>query len=90
MPHEIKDLFKDWLVSNLPLKADRVISLHRQCRGGKLNDARFGHRMRGQGVFADLIRNRFRLAKQRLGLDRKLPRLRTDLFEVPGDQLRLL
>lgn len=90
MPHEIKDLFRNWLIEHFPLKADRVISLHRQCRGGKLNDARFGHRMRGQGVYAGLIRERFRLAKRRFGLDRKTPRLRTDLFEIPGDQLRLL
>ena len=89
MPHEIKDLFRNWLINHFPLKADRVISLHRQCRGGKMNDSRFGHRMRGQGVYADLIRERFRLAKQRWGLDQKLPRLRTDLFERPQDQLRL-
>ncbi len=90
MPHEIKDLFKNWLINHFPLKADRVISLHRQCRGGKMNDPRFGHRMRGHGLYADLIRNRFRLAKKRFGLDRTMPRLRTDLFEIPGDQLRLL
>ena len=90
MPHEIKDLFINWLVSHYPLKADRVIALHRQCRGGRLNDSRFGHRMRGQGIYADMIRKRFGLAKKRFGLDRKLPRLRTDLFEPPGDQMRLL
>ena len=90
MPHEIKDLFKGWLTDHFPLKSDRVIALHRQCRGGRLNDPRFGHRMRGEGVYADLIRSRFGLAKKRFGLDRTLPRLRTDLFEVPGDQLRLL
>jgi len=89
MPHEIKDLFRNWLIEHFPLKADRVISLHRQCRGGKLNDPRFGHRMRGDGVYADLIRRRFGLAKKRFGLDRRLPRLRTDLFEVPGNQLKL-
>ena len=90
MPYEIKDLFRNWLLNHFPLKADRVISLHRQCRGGKLNDPRFGHRMRGHGVYADLIRRRFALAKKRFGLDRTLPRLRTDLFEVPSDQLTLL
>lgn len=89
MPHEIKGLFRNWLVNHFPLKADRVISLHRQCRGGKLNDPRFGHRMRGQGVYAELIRERFRLAKQRWGLDQRLPKLRIDLFERPEDQLRL-
>ena len=90
MPHEIKDLFRNWLVHHEPLKADRVLSLHRQCRGGRLNDPRFGHRMRGEGSYAALIEKRFRLARKRFGLDRTLPDLRTDLFRRPGDQLRLL
>lgn len=90
MPHEIKELFRNWLIHHEPLKTGRVISLLRQCRGGKLNDARFGHRMKGQGTLAALIGRRFDVAKKRLGLDRRLPTLRTDLFEAPGDQLRLL
>ncbi len=89
MPHEIKELFSQWLIEHEPLKAARVLSLHQQCRGGKMNDARFGHRMRGQGAYADLIRERFKAAKRRFSLDRALPRLREDLFEPPGDQLRL-
>ncbi len=89
MPHEIKDLFRNWLINHFPLKAGHVLSLHRQCRGGKLNDPRFGHRMRGQGAYADLIRARFKSGKKRFGLDQEMPRLRTDLFEPPGDQMRL-
>ena len=89
MPHEIKELFQNWLGEHLPLKADRVMALHRQCRGGRLNDTRFGYRMQGQGTFADLIRMRFKLTKKHVGLDRKLPSLRTDLFRKPGDQLQL-
>jgi DNA repair photolyase len=90
MPHEIKELFRNWLIHHEPLKADRVIALHRQCRGGRLNDARFGHRMRGQGAYAALIGQRFRLARKRFRLDRALPALRADRFEPPGAQLRLL
>jgi len=89
MPHEIKGLFRNWLLHHEPLKADRVLSLHRQCRGGGLNDPRFGHRMRGEGVYADLLARRFQVARKRLGLDRKIPDLRMDLFKKPGDQLRL-
>ena len=89
MPHEIKELFRNWLLHHEPLKADRILSLHRQCRGGRLNDPRFGHRMRGEGTYADLIARRFQLARNRLGLDRDIPDLRTDLFKRPGDQLRL-
>ncbi|MEZ5932927.1 MAG: PA0069 family radical SAM protein [Alphaproteobacteria bacterium] len=89
MPHEIKDLFRNWLHHHEPLKADRVLSLHRQCRGGRLNDPRFGSRMRGEGPYAELIARRFKLARSRLGLERRIPELRTDLFQKPGDQLRL-
>ena len=90
MPHEIKDLFRHWLIQHEPLKAERVLSLQRQCRDGRLNDARFGHRMRGEGNYAKLIGRRFQLARKRLGLCRKIPDLRLDLFRKPGDQLRLL
>ena len=90
MPHEIKELFRNWLLHHEPLKADRVISLHRQCRGGRLNDPRFGHRMRGDGTYAELIARRFRIARKRYGLDRRIPDLNTELFKKPGDQLRLL
>jgi len=90
MPHEIKELFRNWLLHHEPMKAERVLSLHRQCRGGRLNDPRFGHRMRGEGTYAALIGRRFRLARKRYGLDREIPELRTDLFRRPGDQLRLL
>ncbi len=89
MPHEIKELFSDWLTKHQPLKAKRVISLHRQCRGGRWNDAEFGRRMRGQGPYADLIARRFDRSRRRFGLDRDFPPLRTDLFERPSDQLRL-
>jgi len=62
LPHELKDLFREWLALNVPERAEHVMSLIRQMRGGKDNDARFGSRMRGEGEFAELIRQRFRLA----------------------------
>ncbi|HKY80878.1 MAG TPA: radical SAM protein, partial [Sphingobium sp.] len=59
-------------------------------RGGRDNDPDFGARMRGQGVWADLIRTRFRKARQRAGFSGEKLRLRTDLFQPPqGPQLRL-
>jgi len=90
MPHEIKDLFRNWLIHHEPLKAERILSLLRQCRDGRLNDPRFGHRMRGEGTYAKLLSRRFELARKRLGLDRDIPDLRLDLFQKPGNQLRLL
>jgi len=69
LPHELKDLFKDWLALNVPERAEHVMSLIRQMRGGKDNDARFGSRMRGEGEFAELVRQRFRLACRRHGIN---------------------
>jgi DNA repair photolyase len=67
LPHELKDLFREWLDLHLPERAGHVMSLIRQMRGGRENDPRFGHRMRGVGPFAELIRARFHVAKRRLG-----------------------
>jgi DNA repair photolyase len=60
-----------------------VMSLVRDTRGGKDYNAAWGDRMRGEGAYATLMQQRFAKAKERFGLDRKLPALRTDLFEPP-------
>ncbi len=67
LPHEVKDLFREWLAIHFPERAEHVMSLIRQMRGGRDNDPRFGSRMRGEGVFADMIRARFQVARRRLG-----------------------
>jgi len=69
LPYELKDLVREWLELNVPERATHVMSLIRQMRGGKDNDARFGSRMRGEGEFAGLIRQRFRLACRRHGIN---------------------
>ena len=94
LPHEIKDLFRDWLAEHFPLKADHVMSLIRDMRGGRDNDPQFGSRMRGTGPIAELLRSRFDIACRRLMLNsgkRELPQ-RTHLFRPPiltGSQLSL-
>jgi DNA repair photolyase len=93
LPHEIKDLFEAWLDAHAPLRKDHVLSLVRQCRGGRLNDSAFGQRMRGEGAYAQLIARRFAIARRKAGLEPTDRSLRTDLFEPPaGDtrQLRLI
>ena len=67
LPHELKTLFREWLEQHLPLRAEHVLSLIQQMRGGRDYDSEFGTRMRGEGVFAQLIAKRFQLAHQRLG-----------------------
>jgi DNA repair photolyase len=68
LPYELKDLFREWLALHVPDRAEHVMSLINQMRGGRDNDARFGSRMRGEGPFADLIRQRFRLAVRKFGI----------------------
>ena len=85
LPHEIKDLFQAWLEEHAPLKAEHVMSRVRDTRGGKDYDARFGVRMRGQGVFAELIARRFHVAWKRLGYTDSEP-LTAAGFVPPGPE----
>ncbi len=87
LPHELKDLFREWLELHQPLRAAHVMSLVQQMRGGRDNDPRFGTRMRGEGVFAQLIARRFRLARERLGFaDRDSIALDESQFRPPSAQ----
>ena len=67
LPHELKDIWREWLELHYPERAAHVMSLVRQMRGGKDYDAEFGKRMRGEGPFAQLIASRFRRAHRALG-----------------------
>lgn len=87
LPLEVEPLFEAWLEEHHPLRARHVLSLLRELRGGQLYDPRFGSRMRGEGVFADLLAQRFAVATRRCGLDGGLPPFRTDLFKVPESAL---
>lgn len=70
LPGEVKDLFYEWLEAHYPERANRVRSRIRELRGGRDYDSRFGHRMRGQGPWAELLRRRFEEACRRHGLER--------------------
>jgi DNA repair photolyase len=69
LPGEVAALFEEWLREHRPLAAGRVLGLIRGMRGGRLNDPRFGHRMRGGGPYAAMLAARFAAACRRLGLD---------------------
>jgi len=85
LPWEVKDLFKDWLERNYPLKAAHIMARIRDTRGGRENDPEFGSRMKGEGQFAELIRNRFAIACKRLGLNEgRRNQLDTTQFRRPG------
>jgi DNA repair photolyase len=83
LPLEIKDLFDEWLHAHRPDRADRVLSLIRQLRGGSLYKAEFGARMKGEGPIAELLGARFQAAVKRLGFNKTRYRLDTMRFAVP-------
>jgi DNA repair photolyase len=82
LPHEVKDLFREWLAAHEPLKAEHVMNRVRELRGGRDYDATFGDRLRGTGKYAEFIRDRFRLAYKRLDFP-GMTAMRTDLFKPP-------
>ncbi len=84
LPYELKDLFKDWLAVNYPLKAAHVMSRLRGMRGGRENDPNFGSRFRGEGLFSELLAQRFHKACDKLGLNREDFEPETGLFRPPG------
>ena len=84
LPYAVAPLFEEWLARHLPEKKDKVLSRIRSIRGGKLNDSRFGKRMRGEGIFAEQISQMFHVARRRAGgLDHE-PELSTASFRHPG------
>jgi DNA repair photolyase len=92
LPLEVRELFDEWLHAHRPLAAGRVLSLIADARGGRLNDPRFGHRMKGGGAYVELIGKRFATAARRLGLAQgEAEPLDVTQFRVPhaGGQLGL-
>ena len=92
LPLEIKDLFREWLETERPDRASRVMSLVRQMRGGKDYDPQWNTRMKGEGPIAAMIEARFRSARRRLGLERERLSLDVGAFRVPpaaGEQMNL-
>ncbi len=87
LPLELDALVTDWFAEHYPGRQQHAMALVRATRGGKAYDAAFGTRMTGTGAYADLIAQRMRLARRRLGYPEMRRRLRTDLFRVPSDQL---
>lgn len=70
LPYELKQLFREWLALHAPQRAEHVMSLVQQMNGGRDYDSNFATRMRGQGVFAELLRKRFEVACRKHGFGR--------------------
>lgn len=83
LPWEVKTLFEDWLNAHFPDRAQRVLHRIEDLRNGRRNDPNFGSRMRGTGIWADLLRQRFAVATRKLGLNRHRLALDCDRFQPP-------
>ena len=83
LPHELGDLLAGWLQEHYPQRRRRVLKLIASCRGGRLNDSRFGDRMRGRGPYAAALHQRFRGVLRRLGLEDGPPPLEVGRFSPP-------
>jgi DNA repair photolyase len=95
LPNELKTLFKEWLAEHFPQRAEHVMSIVRQMRGGRENDPNFGTRMSGTGNYAELMQKRFDIACRRFGLNcrdgagRETPDLDCTRFRPPSPEGQL-
>ncbi len=90
LPLTVAPVFEQWLEQNFPEKKEKVLNRIRAIRGGKLNDPRFGSRMRGEGIFAEQISRMFHVARRKAGIPDDGPELSTADFRRPdGSQLAL-
>jgi DNA repair photolyase len=89
LPHGVAALFGQWLEQHFPERKEKVLGRIRETRGGRLNDSRFGKRMRGEGELAETIKKVFTLACRRAGITGRGPELSTAAFRRQGEQ-RLL
>jgi DNA repair photolyase len=85
LPYGVKDIFTEWLKLNFPEKLERILGTIREVRGGRLNVSDFATRMRGEGPYADQVRQMFHVFRERLGFGARMAELRTEHFRRPGD-----
>jgi DNA repair photolyase len=84
LPYGVKDLFTQWLEQHFPDRKEKVLGRIRAIRGGKLNDSSFKTRMRGEGLFADMVKQMFEVAKAKEKFPGK-PKLSTTAFRRPNE-----
>ena len=84
LPYEVAPLFREWLSVHFPERGDKVMSIVRSIRGGRDNDPGFFSRMKPSGVWAELLRDRFRLARKRAGIENSRVELDCSQFRPPA------
>lgn len=85
LPLTVAPIFQEWLERHFPERKEKVLGRIRAMRGGKLNDARFGSRMRGEGIFAEQISRMFHVARRKVGLPEEAPELSVAAFKRPEE-----
>jgi DNA repair photolyase len=89
LPREVADLFEEWLYAYVPNQAAHIMNRVMDSRDGKKNDPRFGHRLRGHGFYADMIRQRFKNIIKQKQLNKATVPLNTELFNASPEQFDL-
>ena len=86
LPYSVKDLFVNWLYSEFPNKATKIIHRIKDIRGGKLNNSEFGKRFAGEGEFAETIKKLFSISCRKYGLNKKDYRLSVENFRIKASE----
>lgn len=81
LPREVEQVFTNWLEEAFPLKKDKVLHQLANIHGGTIQDQKMGRRMRGEGAFAESIKQQMQLARNKFSLNKKLPKLNCDIFD---------
>ena len=84
LPYAVKEIFLQWLDDHAPTKKARIVDRVREIRGGQLNVSEWGTRMKGEGIFADQLRELFQVCARRAGLTQEHFPLSTEHFRPPG------
>jgi len=84
LPFGLGPLFEDWLTRHFPDRREKVLGRLKSIRAGKVNDPRFGSRMRGEGIFADQIEALFETACRKAGIAGRRPEISAAAFRVPS------
>jgi DNA repair photolyase len=82
-------LFEQWMDLHLPNRKEKVMNALKDCHGGSTFSTKFGDRMKGKGNTADIIGQQIKLAKEKFGLNKNIPTMRTDLFRQKPGQFQL-
>ena len=90
LPGEVEQVFTNWLDQHFPMKKDKILHQTISVHGGSVQDPKWGRRMRGEGNFADSIRQQIHLARNKFDLNKDIPELNCDLFDpMTGGQLSM-